>query len=69
VLLSHCVTLSFSMYNNTPQPGGTFASTTTVSAGKSFVVAWKCSQSILGRTITSEDMQQALIVTRSKPVL
>jgi type II secretory pathway component PulJ len=69
VLLSHCVALSFSMYNNMPQPGGTFASTTTVSAGKSFVVAWKCSQNILGRTITSEDMQQALIVTRSKPVL
>ena len=69
VLLSHCVALTFSMFNNTPLPGGTFASTTTVSAGKSFVVAWKCSQTILGRTVSSEDMQQALIVTRCKPVL
>ncbi len=68
VLLTNCVYLQFVMYNNLPQAGFVFGTTTDVTKAKSISVHWKCSQSILGRTTTSEDMQQALIVIRNKPV-
>jgi prepilin-type N-terminal cleavage/methylation domain-containing protein len=69
VLLSDCDSLCFSMFKNVPLLGGGFNATTVVSQGKSITVNWKCSRSVLGRTVTSEDMQQALIVIRNKPVL
>jgi type II secretory pathway pseudopilin PulG len=69
VLLSGCDSLTFSMYNNIPQPGGVFTNTTSVSRGKSISVAWRCSRTIMGKKITSEDMQEAQIVIRNKPVL
>ncbi len=68
VLLTNCVFLKFIMYNNVPQAGFVFGTTTDPNNAKSINVIWKCSQSILGRTTTSEDMQQALIVIRNKPV-
>ena len=68
ILLSECDSLSFSMFSNLPQPGGTWTSTTSVSQGKCISVAWKCSRTILGRKVNTEDMQQALIVIRNKPV-
>ena len=69
VLLSACDSLTFSMYSNIPQPGGTFSNTSVVAQGKSISVAWKCSRTILGKKFDTEDMQQALIVIRNKPVL
>jgi type II secretory pathway pseudopilin PulG len=74
VLLNNCVWLEFSMWNKVayasgdsrPQAG--FSWTGTRSFAKSVTVAWKCSQSILGKTFASEDMQQGLIVIRNKPV-
>ena len=69
VLLSGCDSLSFSMFNNVPQPGGVFTNTTSESRGKSISVAWRCSRTIMGKKITSEDMQEAQIVIRNKPVL
>lgn len=69
VLLSNCDSLKFSMFGNVPQAGGTFATTTTVSQGKSISVAWRCSRTVLGKKINTEDMQEAQIVIRNKPVL
>jgi len=68
VLLTNCAWLQFSMYKNIPLPGGTNATTTLPSEGKAISVAWKCSQKILSKTVTSEDMQQAMIVIRNKLV-
>ena len=69
VLLSGCDDLQFSLYSNVPQPGGAFTNTTLLAQGKCISVAWKCSRSILGQKLNSEDMQQALIVIRNQPVL
>ncbi len=68
VLLSECDSLSFSMYTNIPQPGGVLSNTTSVAQGKCISVAWKCSRAILGRKANTEDMQEAVIVIRNKPV-
>jgi prepilin-type N-terminal cleavage/methylation domain-containing protein len=68
-LLSGCSNLQFSMYQNTPQPGGTLNTTLSPSQGKAISVAWKCSRRVFGRRVATEDMQQALIVIRNKPVL
>ena len=69
VLLSNCDSLKFSMYNSIPQAGGTFTNTTVVAQGKSISVAWRCSRTILGKKVNTEDMQEAQIVIRNKPVL
>ena len=68
VLLSECDSLKFSMYSNVPQPGGTLTNTTSVTLGKCISVAWKCSRTLVGKKYNTEDMQQALIVIRNKPV-
>src|SRR5256885_10978048 len=59
VLLSECDSLAFSMFSNLPQAGGTWSSTASVSQGKCISVAWKCSRTVLGRKVNTEDMQQA----------
>jgi len=68
VLLSECDSLSFSMFSNVPQPGGALINTTSVSQGKCIRVAWKCSRTIIGKKFNTQDMQEALIVIRNKPV-
>jgi Tfp pilus assembly protein PilW len=60
-LLTGCDQLSFSLYNSS------FASTTNLSQSKGISVNWNCSRTILGRK-TTEEMQQALIVVRNKPL-
>ena len=60
VLLTECDELAFSMQN------ATFVPTTIPSEGKAIGVTWKCSRTILGKKINTEDMQQALIVLRNK---
>ncbi len=68
VLLSECDSLTFSMYSNLQQPGGVLSNTTSVSQGKCISVAWKCSRTIIGKKYNTEDMQEAIIVIRNKPV-
>ena len=68
VLLSECDSLTFSMYSNLPQPGGLLSNTTSVTQGKCISVAWKCSRTIIGKRYNTEDMQEAIIVIRNKPV-
>lgn len=62
VLLSECDELAFNMHR------GSFAPTTLVAEGKAIKVNWKCSRKILGKQLTSEDMGQALIIIRNKPI-
>ncbi len=62
ILLTECDQLAFSMRNSL------FLPTTTVSDGKGIGVAWKCSRTLLGDETTSEDMAQALIIMRNKPL-
>jgi prepilin-type N-terminal cleavage/methylation domain-containing protein len=62
VLLSECDELAFYMSK------GSLAPTTVVSEGKAIKVAWTCSRTILGKKTTSEDMGQALIIIRNKPI-
>jgi hypothetical protein len=62
VLLTECDQLAFSMRNSS------FTPTTGIPEGKGISVAWKCSRTILGKKTTSEDMEQALIIMRNKPI-
>jgi len=62
LLLSGCDQLSFSMYDSS------FSATTNISQAKGIGVNWTCSRTILGNKTTTEDMQQALIVMRNKPL-
>ena len=69
VLLTGCDTLAFAMFKHVPLSGGTNAPTTVVAEGKAIAVAWTCSRTFLGKRFCTEDMQQAVIVIRNKPVL
>ena len=62
LLLKGCDQLAFSLYN------ASFAPTTNCAQGKGISVTWTCSRTILGSKSTTEDMQQALIVIRNKPL-
>ncbi len=62
VLLTECDQLAFSMRDST------FAPTTVIADGKGIRVTWKCSRTLLGKKSNTEDMQQALIVMRNKPL-
>ncbi len=62
VLLKECDQLSFLMENSL------FAPTTNISDSKGITVNWKCSRTILGNKLTTENMEQALIVMRNKPL-
>ena len=62
VLLTSCNQLAFSLYNSAFMP------TSILSQGKGISVSWTCSRTILRRPATTEDMQQALIVIRNKPL-
>ncbi len=62
VLLTACDQVAFSLRNSL------FAPTTVVSEGKGIGVSWKCSRTILGNRTTSEDMTQAVIIMRNKPL-
>ena len=67
-LLTGCDSLQFSMFNNAPQPGATMTNATTVGQAKAISVAWRCSRTILGSKLNTENMQEALIVIRNKLV-
>ena len=67
-LLTGCDSFQFSMYNNVPSPGGVLSNTVSVASGKAVSAAWRCSRTILGAKVNTENMQEALIVIRNKPV-
>ncbi len=69
VLLSGCDSLRFSMYKHVPLAGGTNAPTSLPAEGKAVGVSWTCARKILGKKYNTEDMQQAVIVIRNKPIL
>jgi len=60
-LLDGCDWLQFSMFDRN------FSNTTDIARGKVLSVAWRCSQTVLGKKMTTEDMQEAQIVMRNKP--
>lgn len=68
-IMTNCDFLQFSMYKNAPLAGGTVGQTTDPGLGKCIQVTWKCSRTVLGLTRDSENIEQALIVIRNKPVL
>jgi len=68
-LLSGCSNVQFSIYQNVPQASGSLPVATSSSQGKVIGVAWTCSRVVTGRRVATEDMQEALIVIRNKPVL
>jgi hypothetical protein len=68
-LMKDCDFLEFSMYKNAPLAGGTVGQTTVPGLGKCIRVTWRCSRTVLDQTHQSENMEQALIVIRNKPVL
>ena len=69
VLLAGCDSLKFTMYKHIPLAGGTNAPTTVPAEGKAISVSWKCARMIFGKKYNTEDMQQAVIVIRNKPIL
>ena len=62
ILLSECDQLAFSMHKTS------FATTTNISEAKGVSLTWKCSRLLLGKQLTSEDIEQALIIIRNKPI-
>jgi hypothetical protein len=62
VLLTECDELAFSLQKVS------LASTTVVSDAKAVNVTWKCSRTLLGNKVASEDMDQALIIIRNKRI-
>jgi len=71
MLLTNCVSFDFTVYDQVARTNGAgvyFNTAPSVEATKSVEISWKCSKTILGKTITSEDMQQARIVIRNKPL-
>jgi hypothetical protein len=67
--MQDCDFLEFSMYKNAPLTGGTIGQTTSPGLGKCIRVAWQCSRTVTGVSRDSENIEQALIVIRNKPVL
>jgi len=60
ILLTDCDEFAFAMQK------ASGVATTDVSQGKGITVTWKCSRTILGKELATEQMQQALIIVRNK---
>jgi type II secretory pathway component PulJ len=60
ILLSECDEFAFAIQK------ASGAATTSTAEAKKISVAWKCSRQILGKKLSTEQMQQALIVVRNK---
>ena len=67
-LLTQCDSLRFSMFSNNPQPGAALTNAASVSQAKAVSAAWRCSRTILGTKLNTENMQESLIVIRKKTV-
>lgn len=65
--LTGCYDWQFSFYQRTPTNNWTFYPTTNMILCKLINMSWKCSRTILGQKINTEDMTTAQIVLRNKP--
>jgi Tfp pilus assembly protein PilW len=65
--LTGCDSWDFSFYQRNPTNNWTFVSTTNLGTCKLINMTWKCSRSILGAKVNTEDLVTAEIVLRNKP--
>jgi hypothetical protein len=65
--LTGCDEWSFSLYQRSPTNNWTFYPTTDPGQCKLISMSWKCSRTILGQKINTEDMLTAQVVLRNKP--
>ena len=66
-LLTGCDGWDFSFYQRSPNGNWTFYPTTDLSVCKLINMTWKCSRSILGKKMNTEDVTTAQVVLRNKP--
>ncbi len=67
IFLSGCDQWDFTMYQRTPANGWSFYPTTDFLLCKLINMRWKCSRTILGQKINTENVVTAQIVLRNKP--
>jgi hypothetical protein len=65
--LTGCDSWDFSFYQRNPTNNWTFVSTTNLGVCKLINMTWKCSRSILGAKLNTEDLVTAEIVLRNRP--
>jgi prepilin-type N-terminal cleavage/methylation domain-containing protein len=65
--LSGCDSWTCSFYQRTPSTNWTMFITTNLVECKMVTMTWKCSRSVLGRKLNTENMVTAQIVLRNKP--
>jgi len=65
--LTGCDSWDFSLFQRNPTNNWTFVSTTDLGLCKLINMTWKCSRSILGAKLNTEDLVTAEIVLRNKP--
>jgi hypothetical protein len=66
-LLTGCDGWDFSFFQRTPNANWSFFSTTDPTLCKLINMTWKCSRSILGNKLNTEDVVTAEVVLRNKP--
>ena len=66
-LLTGCDGWDFSFYQRSPNGNWSFYSTADASVCKLINMTWKCSRSILGKKMNTEDVTTAQVVLRNKP--
>ena len=64
--LTGCDNWSFSFYQRYPSTNWTFYAPTNSSLCKLITMSWKCSRTILGRKINTEEVMTAQVVLRNK---
>ena len=65
--LTGCSRWTFSLYQRTPTNNWIFYGTTNNGLCKLINLSWKCSRTILGRKLNTEEVTTAQIVLRNKP--
>ncbi len=65
--LTGCTGWTFSFYQRTPNKSWTFYPTSDPALCKLINMSWKCSRSILGNAINTENLVTAQVVLRNKP--
>ena len=65
--LTGCDNWSFAFYQRYPSTNWTFYAPTNSSLCKLITMSWKCSRTILGRKINTEEVMTAQVVLRNKP--
>ncbi len=67
VCLSGCDEWDFTMYQRTPTNNWSFYPTTSLPLCKLINMRWKCSRTLLGQKVNTENVVTAQIVLRNKP--